>query len=62
MMILPLICILAGFVIYSKKFKIDEKTYEMICRDLEARAGENEEDNLEDWVEKDISELANRTE
>ncbi len=37
MMILPLICILAGFIIYIKKFKIDEKMYEEIVADLEER-------------------------
>lgn len=38
MMIIPLICILAGFIIYSKKFKIDEKMYGQICADLDKRA------------------------
>jgi melibiose permease/lactose/raffinose/galactose permease len=37
MMILPLICILIGFFLYQKKFKIDEKMYEQICKDLEER-------------------------
>ena len=37
MMILPLICILASFIIYSKKFKIDEKFYAKILQDLEDR-------------------------
>ena len=37
MMILPLICILAGFIIYHKKFKIDEKMYENIISDLKER-------------------------
>ena len=37
MMILPLICIVAGFIIYMKKFKIDEKMYAEIVRDLEDR-------------------------
>ena len=37
MMILPLICILASFVIYVKKFKIDEKFYAKIIKDLEDR-------------------------
>ena len=37
MMILPLICILVGFALYAKKFKIDEKTYERILADLEER-------------------------
>jgi Na+/melibiose symporter-like transporter len=37
MMIFPLICIVIAFIIYNKKFKIDEKMYEKICKDLEAR-------------------------
>ncbi len=37
MMILPLICILIGFVLYHKKFKIDEEMYAEICKDLEER-------------------------
>jgi len=37
MMILPLICILVGFFIYQKKFKIDEKFYAEIIADLEAK-------------------------
>lgn len=40
MMILPLICILVGFVLYTRKFKIDEKMYAQILSDLEKR-GEN---------------------
>lgn len=40
MMILPLLCILAGFIIYYKKFKIDEKMYERIVEDLAARNAE----------------------
>ena len=40
MMILPLICILVGFIIYHKKFKIDEKMYEKIVSDLKERNGE----------------------
>ena len=39
MMILPLICILVGFALYSWKFKIDEKLYAQIVADLEARNG-----------------------
>ena len=46
MMILPLICILIGFVIYNKNFKIDEKLYAKILEDLEAR-GKNVEDEDE---------------
>ena len=37
MMILPLICILVGFFLYQKKFKIDEEFYAKICKDLEQR-------------------------
>lgn len=37
MMLLPLVCILIGFVIYNKKFKIDEELYAQIITDLEAR-------------------------
>ena len=40
MMIIPLIFILASFVIYYKKFKIDEKFYAQIVEDLNARNGE----------------------
>lgn len=38
MMLLPLVCIVIGFVIYSKKFKIDEKMYAQIVSDLKERA------------------------
>lgn len=37
MMILPLLCIVIGFIIYLKKFKIDEKMYAQIVADLEER-------------------------
>ena len=37
MMILPLILILIGFVLYQKKFKIDEEFYAQIVKDLEQR-------------------------
>ena len=37
MMILPLICILVGFIIYYKRFKIDEKFYEQIVSELAKR-------------------------
>ena len=37
MMILPLICIVVGFVLYSKKFKIDEEMYAKILSDLKER-------------------------
>ena len=41
MMILPLICILIGFVLYSRKFRIDEKMYAEIISDLEIRKKEH---------------------
>ena len=37
MMVLPLIAILAGYVIYSKKFTVDEKRYAEILAELKAR-------------------------
>ncbi len=37
MLILPLIAIVAGYVIYMKKFRIDEKRYAEIIADLKAR-------------------------
>ena len=45
MMIFPLICILVGFILYMKKFKIDEKMYATIVSDLESRAKESEENH-----------------
>lgn len=47
MMILPLICILAGFIIYYKRFKIDEKFYEQIVSDLKQR-NEQEKEEISD--------------
>ncbi len=38
MMIFPLVCILLGFIIYSRKFKIDEKMYAQIISDLNERS------------------------
>ena len=43
MMIFPLICILLGFVLYQKKFKIDEEFYAQIVSDLEKRNEKKEE-------------------
>ncbi len=40
MMILPLVCILIGFLIYYRKFRIDEKFYAEILDDLKAREAE----------------------
>ena len=37
MMILPLICIVVGFLIYRSKYILDEKMYKKIIADLEAR-------------------------
>ena len=42
MMLLPLLCIVVGFIIYLKKFKIDEKMYAQIVTDLEKRNAESE--------------------
>ena len=39
MMILPLICILVGFILYQKKFKIDEELYAKIVADLNEKNG-----------------------
>lgn len=38
MMLLPLVCIVVGFVIYNKKFIIDEKLYSQIVEDLKNQA------------------------
>ena len=37
MMILPLICIVAGFLIYRSKYILDEEMYKKIIADLDAR-------------------------
>ena len=37
MLILPLTAIVAGYIVYMKKFKIDEKRYAVILHDLKAR-------------------------
>lgn len=37
MMILPLICIVAGYLLYHKKYKIDEKMYRSMLEDLRKR-------------------------
>lgn len=42
MMVLPLVCILIGFILYQKKFKIDEQLYAQIVSDLEERNKENQ--------------------
>ncbi len=47
MMIFPLICILVGFIIYHKKFKIDEKMYSEILCDLEARKESEVSDEIQ---------------
>lgn len=40
MMIFPLICILVGFIIYHKNFKIDESFYEQIVSELSTKPEE----------------------
>ena len=52
MMILPLICILVGFVLYRKKFIIDEELYAKIVEDLNAR---NSEESLPEAVSESPS-------
>jgi melibiose permease/lactose/raffinose/galactose permease len=37
MLILPLFCILAGYLIYKFKYRIDSKMYAQMLADLEAR-------------------------
>ena len=37
MLILPLIFIVLGYIVYKRKFKIDEQMYKNIISDLEAR-------------------------
>ena len=46
MMILPLICILIGFFLYIKKFKIDEELYAKILNDLAERENGDSVDPL----------------
>ena len=40
MFIVPLICIVAGYIVYLKKYKISEEFYSRILKDLEAREAE----------------------
>lgn len=46
MMIFPLLCILAGFLLYLKKYKIDSSLYARILKELrergDIRTGEGE--------------------
>ena len=37
MFIIPLLCIIAGYIVYRAKYKIDKKFYEQIVSDLSAR-------------------------
>jgi Na+/melibiose symporter-like transporter len=37
MLAIPLLCILAGYLIYRLKYRIDEKMYKQILSDLKAR-------------------------
>ena len=50
MLLIPLILIVAGYLVYRKKFKIDKAAYDRIIRDLEAR-GELRVDRPEDAPE-----------
>ena len=55
MMILPLICILVGFVLYTKKFRIDEKLYAEILEDLKAREENAECDVIDAPVNAEVT-------
>ena len=58
MMILPLICILIGFILYQKKFKIDEKLYAEIVSDLEAKnSGKADSEKAESAPEESVKEI-----
>ena len=58
MMILPLICILIGFFLYSKKFKIDEEMYAKILSDLEARNSDGKDpESGEPEIEVEVYEV-----
>ncbi|MBQ2737765.1 MAG: MFS transporter [Clostridia bacterium] len=59
MMILPLICILAGFLIWRKFFKIDEATYENIIKELDTRRTAAE-DTAETVTDAEASDAAAR--
>jgi melibiose permease/lactose/raffinose/galactose permease len=37
MFALPLLCIIAGYIVYRAKYKIDKKFYDQIVSDLAAR-------------------------
>ena len=45
MLIFPLICILLGYLLYRKKYVIDEKLYSQIREELESRGDFREETN-----------------
>ena len=58
MMILPLICILVGFFLYSRKFKIDEEMYATILADLEKRnSADAETDSNGPEIEVEVYEV-----
>jgi melibiose permease/lactose/raffinose/galactose permease len=58
MMILPLICILIGFFLYSKKFKIDEEMYAKILEDLEKKKSGSEVSEIsEPDIEVEVYEI-----
>jgi Na+/melibiose symporter-like transporter len=46
MFLIPLVFILVGYLIYLKKFKIDEKTYSGIISDLKARGDLKDTENV----------------
>ena len=61
MMILPLICILIGFFLYIKKFKIDEETYANILSDLKEREEMEKVETAEPVTEASVEVVENET-
>jgi len=59
MMIFPLICILVGFVLYMKKFKIDEDMYARILADLKERESASDSDVAQVEAPQTAKESAN---
>ena len=54
MLILPLVSIVCGYIVYMRKFKIDEKTYAQILADLQARGDIAAEGTSEGVQEADV--------
>lgn len=52
MLILPLICIVAGYVIYCKKYKIDKELFDKIVSDLKERGDIGAESQEKEYAEQ----------